>query len=109
VADGSRHPDAPALDAAQLSAQVGTTVLVAIDGGPVELQIHEVTEPRRAGGHESFSVVLKGSAARIEQSTYAMTHPTLGRFELFIVPIAQQPDGILYEALFNRRLLEAEG
>jgi hypothetical protein len=38
---------------------------------------------------------------RLEQQIFALEHPELGQFDLFLVPIAQTEDGITYEAVVN--------
>ncbi len=52
---------------------------------------------------ESFSLVFRGpQAPQLEQGIYDFTHGEIGAFALFIVPIGATPDGIRYEAVFNR-------
>lgn len=78
----------------------------------VELELIEATPPRRfsSGGDtgavfESFSLVFVGPADRLlEQRSYPFESDLAGRFELFIVPVGRDPQGIKYEAAFNRRL-----
>ncbi len=51
---------------------------------------------------EPFSLVLRGPRApALPQAIYALTHPRLGKIELFLVPIGQDAQGLRYEALFN--------
>jgi hypothetical protein len=33
---------------------------------------------------------------------YQLQHERLGAFELFLVPVGQDQDGVYYEAVFNR-------
>src|SRR5262245_17580813 len=55
------------------------------------------------GQPESFSVVFTGPADRLlPQKIYPFEHDQLGRFDLFIVPIGKDAQGIQYEAVFNR-------
>lgn len=78
----------------------------------VELELIEATPPQRfsSGGatgavFESFSLVFVGPADRLlEQRSYPFESDLAGRFELFIVPVGRDPQGIKYEAAFNRRL-----
>ena len=55
-------------------------------------------------GNEKFSLVFSGSRDELlEQSTYPFEHQTLGRFDLFIVPIfTKNPAKIDYQAVVNR-------
>lgn len=84
---------------------VGTVFRVV--GGPfdsVELRLAELKDGRAAAGYEVFSLFFHGPVEpRLEQATYTMSHPVLGAQALFLVPIEARPDGIRYEALFNRR------
>ena len=61
---------------------------------------------RRAGPglvQETFSLCFRGAPrAFLPQGTYVLEQESLGRFELFIVPIGQEGDCIRYQALFNR-------
>lgn len=54
-------------------------------------------------GRESFSLLFRGGTAVLRQNTYRMDHPSLGRFELFLVPGG--PDSVgaqSYVAIINR-------
>jgi hypothetical protein len=78
----------------------------------VELELQEakalslpgqVQSPVKAPGHESFSLILLGPDSRfLPQRTYAFEHDQIGRFEMFIVPIAQKPGFFEYQVIFNR-------
>ena len=50
----------------------------------------------------SFSLEFFGAGALFEQQTRRVTHPGLGEFDLFLVPVGRKKDGFLYEAVFNR-------
>lgn len=53
--------------------------------------------------YESFSLLFHGAQTRpLRQGMYPFEHPELGRFELFIVPIAAENGMIHYQAVFNR-------
>jgi len=72
-------------------------------GEAVELELIELREGRASPGHEIFSLTFRGPLdAFLGQRMVAMAHDVIGEFDLFIVPIAQTPDGFLYEAVFNR-------
>jgi hypothetical protein len=54
-------------------------------------------------GRECFSVMLLGSRnTQLRQDTYAVEHESLGKFQLFIVPMNESKQGLHYEAVFNR-------
>ncbi|MCU1245346.1 MAG: uncharacterized protein JWN02_1256 [Acidobacteria bacterium] len=51
---------------------------------------------------DSFSLYFIGPPQPfLPQATYAMSHPTLGDVDLFIVPNARTADGFRYEAVFT--------
>ena len=85
--------------------QVGSAFRVV--GGPfdsVELRLVELTDGKATPGYELFSLFFQGpTQPRLEQATYTLSHPALGTNPVFLVPVAAPPEGILYEALFNRR------
>ena len=52
---------------------------------------------------EQFSLRFRGDRQKIfPQRIYALKHDSIGDFELFLVPIAQDESGTFYEAVFNR-------
>lgn len=78
---------------------------------PVAVKLIEVSDltpgpgklSATATGKECFAAVFIGSRnAPLRQETYAVTHATLGKFSMLVVPIARKKEGIYYEAVFNR-------
>jgi hypothetical protein len=56
-----------------------------------------------APAQAAFSLIFHGPENRfLPQRSYAFEHARLGRFELFIVPIGQQPGFFQYQAIINR-------
>jgi hypothetical protein len=56
-----------------------------------------------ANGKECFAAVFIGSHnAPMRQETYMVTHESIGKFAMFVVPIGRNKEGIYYEAVFNR-------
>lgn len=56
----------------------------------------------RPGGRAPFSILFRGPLAQVlPQSIYPLGHETLGRLELFIVPIGPRDGGMVYEAIFT--------
>src|SRR4051794_6557449 len=52
-------------------------------------------------GRSPFSIVFRGPLEPVlPQRIYGFRNDTLGSFELFIVPIGADDDGIRYEAVF---------
>jgi hypothetical protein len=53
-------------------------------------------------GRAPFSLVFSGPPATVyPQATYRLEHPGLGVFELFLVPIGADGEGVRYEAVFT--------
>lgn len=50
---------------------------------------------------QPFSLMFTSTTHRLEQTTFHLTHPALGEFELFIVPLQPDAAGPRYEAVFN--------
>lgn len=71
----------------------------------VNLELITVSNARRSREFESFSLQFDGPAeAPLAQRTYRFTHPQLGWFDLFIVPVGAERDSRQYEAIFNRKI-----
>lgn len=90
------------LSAADFTPHVGTSFEIdQLEGKSIELI--SVEKKENIPGQEIFSLVFGVPPDEpLSQATYELTHPVLGKGELFLVPIAQK-DGLLhYEAAFNR-------
>lgn len=49
-----------------------------------------------------FSLLFRNeSAILLPQKIYQMTHVAMGEFGIFLVPIARDRDGFIYQAVFN--------
>jgi hypothetical protein len=77
-----------------------------VDAGSVEVvliaasALGQTSAP--AGWRQAFSLVFRGQPAPVlPQRTYAFMHPRLGGFDLFIVPIGPDREGMRYEAVFG--------
>ena len=69
----------------------------------VELELIKVEDFATSSRQVRFSILFRGPLDQaLLQGMYRMEHDQLGTFDLFIVPIAKEDDGILYEAVFNR-------
>ena len=60
--------------------------------------------PAATNHQEQFSLLFAGAdSQRLEQNTYTFEHASLGRFEMFIVPVGRPVSGCrVYEAVFDR-------
>lgn len=55
-----------------------------------------------AAMRQPFSLLFRsGSAVLLPQQIYRMTNATVGAIEIFIVPVARDRRGIVYQAIFN--------
>lgn len=55
-----------------------------------------------AGDPRPFTVTFTGPLEpQLEQRMYAIEHDDLGRFPLFLVPVAREAAGMRYEAVFG--------
>jgi hypothetical protein len=69
----------------------------------IGLELVEAEDLGSTPGHEQFSIVFRGPLDRpLPQALYSFEHDGLKKFELFIVPIRKDQNGIYYEAIFNR-------
>jgi len=91
----------------EFSRHLNTKFRVRLDAPePVELELVEV-KGRPSGadeqqGMERFSAFFRGPAhLRLNQHTFPLAHERMGEFDIFLVPVAQDADGFLYEAVFN--------
>ncbi|HVN01525.1 MAG TPA: hypothetical protein VMT68_15055 [Caulobacteraceae bacterium] len=51
---------------------------------------------------EPFSLIFKSaSPVVLPQRLYPFQHPAMGRLDIFIVPIAREPAGVVYQAVFS--------
>ena len=86
-----------------LAENLGTTFRVHHEQlGMVELELIEVSELKKAGRQEAYSILFCGPLDKsLRQGMYKTEHARLGVGDLFIVPIGQEEDGLRYEAVFN--------
>jgi hypothetical protein len=72
-------------------------------GNPLDLVLKSCDEsPHARPDHPAFSLTFHASEPeRLGQQIFALEHPELGQFDLFLVPIAQTEDGFAYEAVVN--------
>jgi hypothetical protein len=69
----------------------------------VDIVLFSATENTNAPNFEQFSLLFRGpSEPPVPQAAYTVSHPQLGEFPLFLVPVGRDPLGLLYEACFNR-------
>ena len=55
-----------------------------------------------ASGRDPFALVFRAEGETVlEQRIYRLEHESLGAIEIFLVPISQGDDHVLYEAVFS--------
>lgn len=88
------------------SGRVGEEFRLDGPSGAVSLTLAEVVDlarrenpgPRRS----PFSLIFRGPMAPVfPQRIWPLSHETLGRLEIFLVPIGPDASGMRYEAVFN--------
>ena len=68
---------------------------VLVEARPLQTRAHNPVRP-------PFSLLVRNSSAVLfPQQTYVMRHPRVGEVGIFRVPIAQEKEGFLYQAVFN--------
>ncbi|HEV2890840.1 MAG TPA: hypothetical protein VGX28_10745 [Frankiaceae bacterium] len=85
---------------------VGETFRDGETGADLELvSVTDATEALRnvpEGQRAPFSLLFRGPATDLlPQSIRALTHDGLGALDIFLVPVAQDPDGYQYQAVFS--------
>jgi hypothetical protein len=87
----------------------GSSFALAAPDGQVAFELIEV-RPRGdapdtgiAGQRAPFSLLFLARSLQtpLPQGSYAIEHDELGDFELFVVPVARDGDGVRYEAVFG--------
>jgi hypothetical protein len=88
--------------------RLGEPFAVETEAGAVEVELVEATahEPRRRGAPDGarvpFAIVFLGPPDPVlPQGMYRFEHADLDAFEIFVVPIAGDEDGVRYEAVFT--------
>ena len=89
----------------QFAGCLNETFRVSLNDGGVDFVLVEV-QPLKASFPDAqrapFSLLFRNTAAFLfPQQLYPMQHPRLGDFSIFLVPIAREQAGFLYQAVFN--------
>jgi hypothetical protein len=88
---------------------VGETFQIRADTKPVELALIAATDLTSRGGpgaaarqRAPFSIVFRGPGdTPLPQQIHRMQHAGIGEFEIFLVPVGPDREGMLYEAIFT--------
>jgi hypothetical protein len=75
---------------------------------PLEAELIEVAPlpsrpaPKGVDRREPFSLVFRAAGtSHLPQKIYQVEHEKLGTFDLFLVPIGPDQEGMTYQAIFN--------
>jgi hypothetical protein len=95
------------LTVADFKGRTGETFRIADPKGAIDVVLAEATDlSLRAAPPGSrrapFSLIFRGPPKPVlPQRTYALENETMGRLEIFLVPIGPDAEGMRYEAVFN--------
>ena len=71
-------------------------------GATIRLKLVEAKAGVPHPSVRQFSLLFRGPAEpRMEQQICHLQHAVLGELDLFLVPTGNEPDGVLYQAVFN--------
>jgi hypothetical protein len=92
------------LKPASFSEHLNTPFRLALQGGPIDLELYDVKvhEPHPGPRADPFSVFFRGPRSPVlPQGIYRLEHEKLGTLEIFLVPVGPDGKGMGYEAVFN--------
>ncbi|BDU19172.1 hypothetical protein [Dyella sp. GSA-30] len=90
----------------QFAAHLNETFMVEIDQMRAPFVLVEARplpyQPMPGLVREPFSLLFRNESAIVfPQRTYNMQNDRMGEFGIFLVPIARDKDGFIYQAVFN--------
>ncbi len=88
------------------SPHVNSTFALGLGESTVELTLTQATKqpvnPFAGMMREPFSLIFRsGIPVVLPQRIYPFKHESLGKLDIFIVPIGRDPNGVVYQAVFN--------
>lgn len=95
------------LDGSDFRPYLNTTFTIQLEGlHPIPLDLVNVTETGSKPWPEArqpFTLTFLGPVSKqyLLQHIYALDHPTMGRLELFLVPLGPEAGRMRYEAVFS--------
>lgn len=89
---------------AQFAEQLNQTFVIQLgDESILHLTLAEVSEFRESARQARFSLIFTGPGETfLPQQVYSLHHEALGNFDLFLVPVGNEQDNFLYQAVFNQ-------
>ncbi|GAB3385493.1 DUF6916 family protein [Lysobacter fragariae] len=87
------------------ASHVNETFPAALNDGEVPFVLVEaraMQAPQIIGARAPFSLLFRNSSSFLfPQQIYRMRHPRIGDVGIFLVPVAREREGFLYQAVFN--------
>lgn len=87
------------------STWLGDVFVIEFEGRRLEFELI-AAEPLRVRSEPTstgFSLLFRGPVEpMLQQGIFPLRHADSGGLDLFVVPIREEPDGVVYEAIINR-------
>ena len=81
---------------------VGETFAAKLAGESLPLVLKEVGPLPAVEGMVQFSTIFHGPRSQfLRQQIYDLRHPALGTLTLFLVPVGEDAEGFVYQAVFS--------
>lgn len=85
---------------------VGTVFPIQLqEGDPLQtklISVKKLGEAPKPEARQAFSLLFQGPREPLlHQQIYPVEHPTAGKLDIFLVPVGEEKDGLLYEAIFT--------
>lgn len=85
------------------AAQLNTKFNVRLENEEFEVELIEVSPLKTRPRQESFSLFFQmPTNFPVQQGNFSFKNENIGETDIFIVPIEQDSDGTIFEAVFNR-------
>ena len=86
----------------EFAEQVNSVFVAHSENGNVEFRLVEANDLFSDDRSHSFSLMFQAPpATSVEQRIYNLTNTELGTHEIFLVPVRQTDEGLVFEASFN--------
>ena len=88
------------------ASHLNSTFALKLGESTIDLTLTQATKhpvrPYQGMMREPFSLFFRsGSQVVLPQRQYPFAHEAMGKLDIFIVPVAREPAGIVYEAVFS--------
>lgn len=88
------------------SSHVNETYSAVLNDGEIPFVLVEAralsTRPQQQAARAPFSLLFRNASSFLfPQQIYLMRHASIGEVGIFLVPVAREREGFLYQAIFN--------